>query len=303
MLSICIPVYNFDIRSLVADLHVQAEKQSIPFEILIFDDASEDKFIFLNREIASLTHVRWMELPTNIGRSRIRNQLAEMAQFDNLLFLDCDSKVVGSDFIENYIKEIHPSNLVICGGRTHEAQPPDETLYLRWWYGKNREEKSAKDRSLFPNRSFLSNNFLIQKKLLLEIRFEEKLSGYGHEDSLFGYELKKRGIKIFHIDNPLAHIGLEPSQVFLKKTEEGIKNLYYIMNNLPEYASMADDVRLMKVFKKLNRFGMSKLLAVWFSYRKKHLQGKILGPKPDLKSFDFYKLGFLCALSQNKIPD
>ncbi|MBK9012976.1 MAG: hypothetical protein IPM82_02230 [Saprospiraceae bacterium] len=66
----------------------------------------------------------------------------------------------------------------------------------------------------------MTNNFLIPRQLFLEIQFDETLRQYGHEDTLFGMELARRQVPIVHIDNPLEHIGLEPVDVFLRKTEQ-----------------------------------------------------------------------------------
>ncbi len=44
MLSILIPTYNFDCSKLCNDLHVQATKLGIEFEIRVYDDFSTKKF-------------------------------------------------------------------------------------------------------------------------------------------------------------------------------------------------------------------------------------------------------------------
>ena len=44
MLSILIPVYNFDIIAFVTELHRLCEQEKIPFEIILLDDASDEKF-------------------------------------------------------------------------------------------------------------------------------------------------------------------------------------------------------------------------------------------------------------------
>ena len=58
-----------------------------------------------------------------------------------------------------------------------------------------------------------------------KISFNERLSGYGHEDTLFGYELNKNNIQIHHIDNPVLNGHLDTNEAFLLKTEEGLGNL------------------------------------------------------------------------------
>ena len=99
MLSILLPFYNFDIQQLVQDLHRQCTQAAIPFEILCYDDVSAPRFRQLNASVADLAGVNYVELEENVGRSRIRNSLGKAAQFDYLLFMDCDSQVVRNDYI------------------------------------------------------------------------------------------------------------------------------------------------------------------------------------------------------------
>ena len=90
MLSILIPVYNFNIVPLVKELHGQASRLSIPFEIIVLDDCSSELLRDQNKEVSSLPGVKFKILDRNIGRARIRNRLAEMAKYSSLLFMDCD---------------------------------------------------------------------------------------------------------------------------------------------------------------------------------------------------------------------
>ena len=107
MLSILIPVYNFDISRLVNNLNDLAYTADIDFEIIIIDDASEEEFKIKNRTLDKLDKVKYIEEAQNLGRSRIRNKLADMASFQYLLFIDCDSAISGKDYIKNYITKYH----------------------------------------------------------------------------------------------------------------------------------------------------------------------------------------------------
>ena len=123
MLSILIPVYNWDVRELVTELYRQGRDAGIPFEILCFDDDSTAAFQTLNRDMEKLEGVRYLEMPENLGRARIRNRLGQAAQFPYLLFMDCDSKPVYSDFIQRYCKDLHPL-AVLAGGTVYDPIPP-----------------------------------------------------------------------------------------------------------------------------------------------------------------------------------
>src|SRR4030042_2590249 len=87
MLSILIPVYNFNVVRLVGEVHHQALNSGAKFEIIVVDDGSDIHYKEQNRIISKLQDIRYEELSENIGRSRIRNKLAGMAAFPCLLFL------------------------------------------------------------------------------------------------------------------------------------------------------------------------------------------------------------------------
>ena len=297
MLSVLIPVYNYDVRDLVEEVHRQAAKENIDFEIMVDDDASDQQFREINRQLVTLPYVNYVEENINLGRSKIRNKLAQEAKYTKLLYMDCDSGIVNKNFIKNYIR-VADSSQVIYGGRLYYEQGKITPNYrLHWLYGIKREQSTARNRRVEPNRSFQTNNFLIDKELLLNIEFNEKITGYGHEDTLFGFELKKRDISITHIDNPVAHLGLEPSEEFLRKTREGIKNLKRIMRINGNEKKLVNDITILSYYKKIERFGLDRPVEFFYKRYEHLLRKNLLSSKPNLLVFDLYKLGYLCSIN------
>ncbi len=297
MISILIPIYNFDVRELVANLHRQCHSGDIEFEILCYDDHSKLQFIEINRELKKHSNVVLVELPENIGRAKIRNQLAFESKYEQLLFMDCDSKIPSEDFIENYVKAVE-KNTVVVGGRIYESLPPkEEERYFRWYYGVHREQLSAGQRGKHPYRSFMTNNFLIPKSLLQSIQFNENLTGYGHEDTQFGLELKKKGINIRHIENPLMHIQLETTSEFIQKSENGLKNLSYLLNNF-DAKMLSQDIRLLKYHNLIKKVGISGIVVWLYTKLKGTITTNLNSMHPRLYLFDLYKLGYLLKNGQ-----
>lgn len=294
MLSICIPIYEFDVRNFVRKLHEQADACQVKFEIRCYDDGSSEEIKTLNRELTQLPHVVYEEMPENLGRSRIRNKLAKGAVYGALLFLDCDSEVPDDEFIRRYIRE-HDNNAITYGGRCYRSDPPqDKTHYFHWLYGTEREVTPAKKRQQFPYHSFMTNNFVVPRDIFLSIKLDETLTGYGHEDTVFGRRLRKKHIDIKHIDNPLCHIGLETPEVFLEKTRQGLHNLHELIKR----KEVGDDVRLYAYYKKAKSFLIAKYLRKKFRRTEQELITKLCSDKPNLKDFDFYKLGYLLCLDE-----
>ncbi|MFT4762048.1 MAG: hypothetical protein ACI9LN_004031 [Saprospiraceae bacterium] len=306
MLSICIPIYNFDMLILVKNLYQQCVVTQIDFEIVCFDDDSKEDFKKLNSSIQYFEFVSYVELPKNLGRSKIRNELGKAANYPYLIFMDCDSATVDSNYIENYVltleklnnqklrKEVKLKlplieNTLLYGGRVYQKNPPaDPHLFFHWKYGSQREQMPPNIRQKKEHHAFMTNNFLIPKKLFLDIQFDESLTQYGHEDTLFGLELKQRNSPILHLENPLVHIGLETTEVFLMKTKMAIQNLHFLSqkNDLIES-------KLLNTFKKIQRFKLNWLLKLLYSLFEKRMVANFHSKNPSMRLFDLYKLGYL----------
>lgn len=300
MLSICIPVYNFDVRKLVHDLHRQANESLPDFEILLVDDHSDESYRRQNRELRLPEKVNYTELKENIGRSKIRNLLAEKAQFKHILFLDCDVEIIRGDFLSGYYRQIEKGEMVVCGGHVYRESPPEPQKYLHWYYGTKREVKTAGERQKAPNDSFMTANFLISKELFENIRFDERISGYGHEDTLLGYELDKLGIKTNHIDNPVLHAGLDTATQFLEKTRESMRNLLKLYQFTEFDEKISHKIKALRVFHTAGKLGMHIIIAKLFSAFRQKMENNLLGPQPRIFVLDLYKLGFLCLVKSNE---
>ena len=294
MLSVLIPVYNFNVVKLVNEIHRQIFALKVNFEIIVIDDCSMMQFKKQNRAILELHGVQYEQLPENIGRSRLRNKLARVAKFSWLLFMDCDTEIENSDFFATYLKYFS-GNQVICGGRSYQVDRPENPgYYLRWKYGSRREQIPAAIRNHKPWNSFMTNNFAISRSVFDQVEFDETIDKYGHEDTFFGIELKRNGIPVLHIDNPLLHIGLETCNEFLVKTEEGIENLLYLMETRNEYRDeLISGIKILKHFSWLKKSGIAGIYRFFFKVFKTSLRKNLIGCKPKLVLFDLFKLGLL----------
>ncbi|HMO38307.1 MAG TPA: glycosyltransferase family 2 protein [Saprospiraceae bacterium] len=286
MLSVLIPVFNFDVRALVQDLHRQLVAAGVPFEIICFDDDSTPPFKNINRALATRSaHIRYVELPHNVGRARIRNLLAAAAQYPWLLFMDCDSKVVSNDYIQQYISHLQ-SETVLCGGRCYAPTPPSNPdLYLHWLYGRQREQISADRRQQKPWHAFMSNNFLVPKAIFDATGFDERIVQYGHEDTLLGLELQQRGVPILHLDNPLEHLGLETNSVFLDKTRQGIQSLVQLLEIYPNL-----ETKLLRSYQGLRAWRLATPARIALRLLQALLLQNLRSRHPWLRCLDLYKL-------------
>lgn len=293
MVSILIPIYNFNIVPLVQDLHQQCESCGIVYEIIGLDDGSTTFYKHKNRSVAQFNNVIYKELPQNLGRAKIRNRLAEAAKYPYLLFMDGDSKVTNPQYIHNYLQYIQPTTL-LYGGRIYDTTPPkDPSLKLHYLFGKNREETSAEERKIKPYQSFMTNNFLIPTTIFETILFEESIDGYGHEDTLFGIALQQQQIPIIHLDNPLKHIGLEEQAVFLQKQQTAIRNLYQIHQKEPLFVT-----KLLTTFVTFKKWKLARLVLFVLQLFRPVIHQQLKTDTPNLFFLDLFKLHHLLSIDR-----
>ncbi len=293
MLSILIPIYNFAVKELVNELSSQAQDLNIPFEILCVDDTSKATYIKLNDGLEKIKGVNYQLNKKNIGRSAIRNLLTDKAQYDYLLFLDCDVQI-GDNFIKKYIDFKDESEVIVGGVSYAEYEQLEKNKRLRWKYGRHREERKAHFRNQRPYASFSACNLFINKKVSQNIRFTESLTKYGHEDTLYGAELEFNSYTVMHINNPIIHLGLDEVSVFLKKTEFALINLLSLQKSHPRAC------KNIKIFNYYNFIRKTLFLTKGiFIFWKNCCRKLLMNGSTNLMVFDLYKLSFMLCLKKD----
>ena len=295
MLSILIPTYNYNVYPLAKELHKQFSKLGVEFEIRIYEDASIQKFE-TNDLLKDLDHIVYKSLKKNLGRTKLRHLLATEAQYNQLLFIDADMFPKDRFYATKTLKVLErvPAN-VHFGGIQVPPSPPSPKKILRWKYGKEREALPLEQRRKNPYRSIISSHLLIKKEVFLQVSNKIKdFNRYGL-DIYFSYLLKKQKAKVYHYNNPLMHLGLEDSDVFIKKTQDAVETLYFLIKNsyIPR-----DYSKLGKLGLRLKKFKLCGMLSLLFHSFNKICLKNLLSTNPSLGTFDLYKLCYFCKISQ-----
>jgi glycosyltransferase involved in cell wall biosynthesis len=292
-LSICIPVFNFDVRELVYNLKKEIQKNDIDAEIILIDDASNDQFKKLNTELTSEVN-NYIFLEKNIGRSKIRNLFLQYAKGDYLLFLDCDGKIINSDFLKIYTEALQQNTKidVLYGGRTVSKNLSDKKYILRWKFAVERENLPVVVRNEKPYLSFQTNNFIIKKEILNKIKFNPEFENYGYEDLLFAMDLKSERIKIHHVDNPIFNNDLESNEAYLSKVEESMGSLSKMLR-IDFLRLKISEIKLVKAYNLLQKMHLKSLFLNLFKFFEKKIEKNLLSDHPNLRNLDLYKLGLL----------
>ena len=291
ILSILIPVYNYNCVALVKALQQQAENCNIDYEILVADDGSDNaEIVCENRKINAIPHSVYHETGQNHGRSWIRNWLVSQSQGAYLLFIDSDAEICNAHFVGNYLRHVE-KGAVICGGILHPEEEPSPTRRLRYRYEKAMEPCfTAERRNQHPYANLRTFNFMMPREVALSHPFDESITLYGYEDTLLGGMFEKEGLKVIHIDNPLINADIEENPIFLKKTEESMHSLYQLKDKMRHHS------RLLTSYEKIRRLKLDTLLRFVFPLLRPVLIWHLTGKQPTVIALQFYKLAYYCTL-------
>lgn len=295
-LSILIPEYNETCIELVRALSEQAATiSSLNYEILVADDCSTlSAVVVQNRQINQIKNCYFLEYPENFGRAALRNNLADQAHYENLLFIDSDAQVYSPTFIRTYVEMAFRAE-VVCGGVRNLDHLPSPRVSLRYRYEKAATVvRTVCYRQKHPYHYFTTFNFLIKRELFHTIKFDEHCVEYGYEDALFGVELRERAIQIRHIDNPLVHTGMDFNEIFLEKTEAALRTLNHLGGKMQASAAVSQAVCRIQQFHLLGVFRFAYKLFVPL------LRAQLMSSRPSLTLFKLYKLGYYSTLNEKR---
>lgn len=292
MISVLIPTYNYVCYNLACDLHRQLSAYGGEYEIIVAEDGSDDQeTITENDKVTMLSGCVHLVRKENIGRARIINYLVREAKGEWCIIMDSDAEVVSDDYIRKYAGCMTDGADVFVGDLVNPDSLPQADATLRYKYEKAAERfRTAEFRNHHPFERFCTFNFMARRDTLLEVPFDERCTEYGYEDTLMGLELKRHGKRVSHIDNPLRHLGFDSNAVFLRKTETALHTLKKIEGSLLPYTGMG------RLVLRIRAAHLTALVKVIYRLARPLLRYNLLGNRPDLTFFSFYKLGYFLSL-------
>ncbi len=292
MLSILIPTYEYNVLPLVKELKNQADALPFDYEIIVGDDSRN--ILAENEKIAHLSHCTYLKNEKNLGRGQNINFLVEQSQYDWVLIQEADAMPKQDDYLKNWVTILKQTDKsVVFGGVLYPEEPFAENK-LRWLYGTKTEVKKLDFRRKNPYQFVFTWNLALKKELFQTIRFPEYITEYGYEDVVFLKYLKHRNISVDHFENPLIHLNVETNSVFMKKTEQAIENLHFLIQNQRlEY----EDTKLGSSYLFLKKSGFLGLFRFLFKQFEKSIRNNLISKKPNLNLFFLYKLGYFCTIS------
>lgn len=282
MISICVPVFNQNLSSLLEELYSQQQTLNFKTEVLIYEDGSY-LYTNINEKKCLEYHFTHIWSKENMGRVKSRLHLANKSRYDWILFIDADMFPSSKRYLSNYFSATISKQAakVIFGGYAYDKKKRNN--FLRSHYGKRREQKPAFQRAIAPYKYVFSGNMLIQKEIF--IRSSIVLNHSYGLDMLLGAELFKKKVTVQHIENETLHLGIDTNEVYLKKLKNGsvqLRKLYdqqFIPrghNKLIKFYENLKSLRLISIlcskkikvgrilFVVLSRYGKPLFLLDWY---------------------------------------
>lgn len=292
MFSILIPTHDYTCYKLVYDLHRQAEALGVPYEIIVAEDGSKDQVsIIANHKIVDMSNCKHLVRKENTGQAILRNELAALAQYEWIIFIDSDAVVDSETYLSTYFNNIEKAEVVVGGLKT-PAQNYDPNKTLRHKYETTADrQRDAATRMKNPYMHLTCFNAMLRRDTFLQVRFNENCHEYGYEDALFGVELEKRGISILHIDNPLVHNGLDTNEAFLRKSETALRTLKSLNGQMCGHCHVENIYNRLKSLHLT--WGVQLFHLLFGGLIRKHL---LSAHNPSLTLFALYKLGYYATL-------
>lgn len=290
MISILVPVYNYDIRDLASELNNQISVLDTKIEVVFYDDFSTKKNIIeTNKNTANQFGFTFHTSDRNRGIAEALNYLSTLANYKWLIYLDSDVIPIQSNFLETYLSFINDQNKVFCGGLLYQKDKP-KTGILRWEYGQKYEVQTLEQANENPYLNFKTCNFLIHKSILEKTHFKSENNLYGGVDTLFGLNLKKNNIEVVFIENRVYHYGLEDNVSFLKKTDLAIDSMIRLYENQD---FINENTRLVDCYLMLKKYKVANLSNVFLRIFQPFMYRNLVSKKPSINIFQLYKLHLL----------
>ena len=238
LVSVAVPFYKVDVCSLAEALIQQSQTLAASVELLFADDASHD-MEHTNRLKALLARAslpcRLFSLERNVGRATIRNILHGRSRGGYTLFLDSDMYPDTGSFLARYVElAAAQAGDVIVGGCSYKqvgAVPRTQKLYF---YHSNRTQcVDVERRRREPLRYVFTNNLMLKRGILEEIGFDQGYTGWGYEDTDWGFRAAEHNARVVHIDNTATHLGLIDDNRLIEKYKESVANFLRLARKFP----------------------------------------------------------------------
>ena len=133
---------------------------------------------------------------------------------------------------------------------------------------------------------------MCKRNVLIDILSSITTISYGN-DYIFGSLIKKMGIDVKHIDNPVLIDNIDENQIFIKKTHHALDNLISLYN---KKIIKKHSISILKAYIILDSLLMKNIFVKITDLFKNLLNRNLHSKDPNLFLFDLYRLNYLCKI-------
>ena len=228
--------HNFDPEPILHQLILQILSRDEDIKVVVWDDFSDEEYRLILTKLRSRhtqPFIHWNLEQKNVGRSAMRQKILDSTVSGWALSIDSDM-LPDRDFIGQMISSLQNESIVYTGRHYYQNEQPPKPFLLHWHYGIQREIP-AQDRD--PYLHFSTGIFAWHGSQRQALSFTTKISGYGHEDTLFGLFLKEKKIRLGSSSMRAKHLGLTDHEEFISRQLEAVRNLQTVVLEYPDYRS------------------------------------------------------------------
>ncbi|MBV9997263.1 MAG: glycosyltransferase [Caulobacteraceae bacterium] len=258
-LSILIPSFRDDPQRLLGAL----DRPDLPVEIVLIDDGSGDPQLVSRLACAVLrlaAPARFLALPANEGRARVRNRLARAARASNLLFLDADMLPDRPDFLDRWLALVSTQGPPAAfGGFSLDQAPLDPAHAVHRRMALRGDCAPPEVRRRAPEKHVFTSNLLVRRDVFEAAPFDNGFRGWGWEDVEWAARVV-RTHPILHVDIPATHLGLDTACAMATKFEQSAANFGRLAAAHPD---LVQTYPLYKAARFLKAFPLRRLWRPW----------------------------------------
>jgi len=242
LVSVIVPVYNSaPTITICLESLIRQDCPADDLEIIAIDDGSTDGSGTLIRSEANFSDVVWITHPVNRGLAAARNSGICQARGEILIFLDADM-TVQPDFIRRHVERLNDPTVNGVMGRLRYAAGLPYDKYQRYLYEGRRGARRRPAGQPLPFQFFLLGLTSLKKKVIETVGlFDERLTGYGGEDTEFAWRIWRNWPEGLFYDPAIVvtHHHYRPFEAVLQLVEQfGRQGVPALVNRHPDFRDL-----------------------------------------------------------------
>ncbi len=232
-ISIIIPTIGRDTLSQVLDsiLATQNFAKFTP-EVIVIGDGNFSRENILG-QTEKYNFVKFLATGKNLGASQARNLGLEKTTGEIIAFIGDDTILEKNWLTEtiNFHTENPAKNLAVLGKIDWVVDYQNKPFYE--WLNNNAQFSYAKIAKKGANwKNFYTSNISLKKEFIGKNRFFAEFTGWGFEDTEFGYQLHLKGLKLVY----------NPAIVVYHDHEQSLENLAKNFKNARQNAEIFEQL-------------------------------------------------------------